>query len=150
MKNNSFAFALILALVAAVGNALFALGQKKATVHANPFLYGSFTLLAGGVLLSIVSVFFNMKGVGNYAGINFKWFLVSGSGYVLLNIGLYFLYRNYGASYYTLYAVLSIITTSVLLATLVFNEKLNWYYGIAFLFALLTIIFFMLGKTKNT
>ena len=139
----------MLAFVAAIGNALFALGQKKATLHSNPFLYGSLTLLTGGILLSIIAAFFDARGLTNYSIVNFKWFLISGTGYVLLNVGLYFLYRNYGASYYTLYAVLSIMTTSVLLAVLVFNEKLNWYYGLSFLCAVLTILFFMLGKTAK-
>ncbi|MEQ1922242.1 MAG: transporter, partial [Pyrinomonadaceae bacterium] len=74
---------------------------------------------------------------------------VSGLGYVLLNIGLYFLYRNFGASYYSLYAVLSIVTTSILLATLVFHEKMNLYYWLSLGFAGLTILSFLKGQMNK-
>lgn len=105
MKLDSTTSAFFLALTAAVGNALYALGQKKAGTHENPFLFGVFSLLIGAVLLSVVSFFFNNNRVGSYFAENFKWFTISGLGYVLLNIGLYFLYRNFGASYYSLFTL---------------------------------------------
>lgn len=149
MKLDSISSAFFLALTAAVGNALYAYGQKRAAVHDNPFLFGAFALLAGSALLTIVAMFFNTQTIGSYVVENLKWFFVSGLGYVLLNIGLYFLYRNFGASYYSLYAVLSIVTTSILLATIVFHEKLNFYYWLSLGFAGLTILFFLKGQTSK-
>jgi drug/metabolite transporter (DMT)-like permease len=146
---NSTSGAFILALTAAIGNALYAFGQKKAAPHENPFLFGVFSLLIGSLLLTSVALFFSRENVGSYFAANLKWFIISGSGYVLLNIGLYFLYRNFGASHYALYAILSIITTSILLATLVFGEKLNFYYWISFGFAILTIFFFLKSQTGS-
>jgi drug/metabolite transporter (DMT)-like permease len=141
-KLDSTTWAFLLALTAAIGNALYAFGQKKAVPHENPFVFGVFSLIIGAVLLAVVSLFFNTEGIGNYFAENFKWFTISGLGYVLLNIGLFFLYRNFGASYYLLYAVLSIMTTSILLAIIVFHEKMNFYYWISIGFATLTIFFF--------
>jgi drug/metabolite transporter (DMT)-like permease len=148
-KPDSTTWAFCLALTAAIGNALYAFGQKKAMPHENPFIFGIFSLFIGSVLLSIVALSFNTQNIGEYLAGNIKWLMVSGLGYVFLNIGLYFLYRNFGASYYSLYAILSIITTSILLATLVFNEKMNFYYWISLGFAVLTIIFFLQGQTKT-
>lgn len=148
-KLDSTTWAFTLALTAAIGNALYAFGQKKAGSHENPFVFGVFSLLIGSVLLSFVSLFFATNNVGRYFVDNFQWFTISGLGYVLLNIGLYFLYRNFGASHYSLYAILSILTTSILLATIVFNEKLNAYYWISICFAGLTIFFFLKGQTTS-
>lgn len=149
-KLDSTTWAFLLALTAAIGNALYAFGQKKAVPHENPFVFGVFSLLAGAVLLAVIALFFDKRNVSGYLSENFKWFTVSGLGYVLLNIGLYFLYRNFGASYYSLYAVLSIMTTSILLATVVFNEKMNFYYWISLGFATLAIFFFLKGQTGNS
>lgn len=146
---DSTIWAFALALTAAIGNALYAFGQKKAISHENPFLFGVCSLFVGAALLAVVSLFFNKENVASYVIENSKWFVFSGSGYVLLNIGLYFLYRNYGASYYLLYAILSILTTSILLAALVFGEKMNVYFWISLFFALLTISFFLKGQTVN-
>ena len=146
MKNSSFLLALALAFVASLGNALYAFGQKKSITHANPFLFGVFSLLTGAILLFVCASFFELKNIPTFVINNLKWFIVSGLGYVLLNLGLYFLYQNFGVSYYTLYAMLSILTTSILLATLVFGEKFNLYYGLSILFAFLTIFFFMKAK----
>jgi drug/metabolite transporter (DMT)-like permease len=148
-KTDSTTWSLVLALTAAIGNALYALGQKKAVQHENPFVFGVFSLFTGSVLLSFVSLFFNTNNIGVFFVKNLKWFGISGLGYVLLNIGLYFLYRNFGASYYSLYAVLSIMTTSILLATIVFNEKMNFYYWVSLVLAALTIFFFLKGQTSN-
>lgn len=148
-KLDSTTAAFFLALIAAIGNALYALGQKKAVTHENPFLFGVFSLFAGAILLAGVSAFFNKQGLNTYIANNIGWFIVSGSGYLLLNIGLYFLYRNFGASYYLLYAILSIITTSILLAILVFGEKINFYFGCSLIFAVLTIFFFLKGHKLN-
>lgn len=149
MRSDSTVSAFLLALTAAVGNALYALGQKKATESDNPFLFGSIALFVGSALLTVIAMFFNTQTVGSYVVTNLKWFGVSGLGYVLLNIGLYFLYRNFGASYYSLYAVLSIVTTSILLASLVFHEKMNLYYWLSLGFAGLTILSFLKGQMNK-
>lgn len=148
-KLDSTTWAFALALTAAVGNAFYAFGQKKAVPHENPFIFGVYSLLIGSVMLALVSLLFNTQNVGSYFVVNLKWLIAGGFGYVLLNIGLYFLYQNFGASYYLLYAILSILTTSILLATIVFDEKMNLYYRVSLGFALLTVIFFLKGQNDN-
>lgn len=146
MKTNSFVLPFCIALVAAIGNALVAMGQKKATTFSNPFLFGAFSLLIASAGLFAVALFNNNKGIGQYVSGNIQWFVLSGSGLFLLNVFLYMLFRNYGASYYTLYAILAIVTTSVLLSVYVFHEKMNVYYWASLVFAVITIIFFFKGK----
>ncbi|MBK7243493.1 MAG: EamA family transporter [Saprospiraceae bacterium] len=148
MKLQQIFIPFILALIASIGNAFVTIGQKKASSFSNPFFFGAFSLLFASATLFIVALFFGTKGLSNYIYVNSKWFATTGLGLVLLNIFLYFLYRNYGAAYYTLYAILAIATTSIIVAIFMFNEKMNLYYFISLAFALLTIIFFMKGKSS--
>jgi drug/metabolite transporter (DMT)-like permease len=144
--NSSFFTAVLLAGIAAFGNALYAFGQKKAAVHENPFMFGAFSLFVGAILLFIVSVSFKFSGSFTYFSQNLKWIFAAASGYVFLNIGLFFLYKNFGATYYTLYAVLAMISTSLLLAAIILKESINGYHIAALCTGVITVILFMLGK----
>lgn len=148
MKLQQILTPFLLALVASIGNAVVTIGQKKATSFSNPFFFGAFSLLFAAVTLFVIAIFFGTKGLNNYVYVNGKWFAMAGLGLVLLNIFLYFLYRNYGAAYYTLYSILAIVTTSIIVAVYLFGEKMNLSYRISLAFALLTIIFFMKGKSN--
>lgn len=148
MKLYQILIPFLLAFVASIGNALVTIGQKKASTCSNPFFFGAFSLLFASATLFIAAMLFGTKGLGNYIYVNSKWFATTGLGLVLLNIFLYFLYRNYGAAYYTLYSILAIATTSIFVATFMFSEKMNLSYWISLTFALLTIIFFMHGKSN--
>jgi drug/metabolite transporter (DMT)-like permease len=56
------------------------------------------------------------------------------------------LYSQYGASNYILYAVLSIITTSVIVGVVIFKETFNIYHWLALLSSIITIALFTLGN----
>lgn len=137
----------ILALLAAIGNALVTYGQKKSSSFENPFFFGAFSLLIASVFMFLIAFLYQSKGNMAYINDNFKWFGVSAIGLVLLNVFLYLLYSHFGASYYTLYAILAIITTSIGLCVWIFHEKMNTYYWISLGFAFFTILFFMKGKS---
>jgi len=79
---------------------------------------------------------------------NLGWILLAGIGIYALYIGFYVLYSRYGASYYTVYAVASILTTSVFLGCFLLKEKFNIYTGLSVLCALASISFFALGTRK--
>lgn len=146
MKATTFLFPLLLATIAAVGNALATLGQKKSSGIGNPFIFGATALLIAGFSLLVVAFIYQPKN--NVAAItaNFKWAAVTASGLVMLNVFLYVLYRQYGANFYTLYSMLAIITTSILLSVFIFNEKMNTYYGLSLIAALVSIFFFFKGR----
>lgn len=92
--------ALAVALLAAVGNGLFAYGQRRAEVVANPFLFILSALIVCAVAFGISMPF--MPGVDGIAYLrrNWPWALVSGAGFYLTFLGFYFLYSRFGASHY--------------------------------------------------
>jgi len=145
---KQFIGAFIFAFIASVGNALFVYGSKKSAASSNPFLF-PISVLTGCVLLMLPSFFFfpadNYK---NWLLENKQPVIVTSVGLLILYLGFYLLYSKYGASYYTLYAVLSIITTSIIVAVVFFGEKFNFYFILSILFAILTILFFYLGQSK--
>lgn len=77
---------------------------------------------------------------------NYKWIIFGGAGLVLTFTGFYLLYSRFGPSYYILYAVLSIITTSVIVGVFVLKERMNIYYALSVATAVTTIILFTIGK----
>ncbi len=139
----------IFALIAAIGNAFFALGQKKAGTSGHPVLFMVFTLLVSIASVLSLSWMFPKMELSKFLQFNYKWFTISGIGFTATFLGFYFLFNKYGTSYYTLYAVLSILTTSILVGLVFFREDFNWYYAMAILTALSTIFFFYLGSTKT-
>lgn len=137
---------LIFALIAAVGNAMFAAGQKKAIALDNTLV---FIALAGVVCISLTAIFAPFIGEVSYAENlkqNWKWIFLSGVGLFLTYLGFNLLYSNYGASNYILYAVISILTTAIVVGVIIFNEKFNLYHWLACFSAILTIVLFSLGN----
>lgn len=106
MKLQQIFIPFLLALVASIGNALATIDRKKARFSFKSiFLWGFFLITCASTTLFIAAMFFGTKGLTRYIYVNSKWFATAGLGLVLLNIFLYFLYRNYGAAYYTLYSI---------------------------------------------
>ncbi len=145
---NRLLSALVLALVAAIGNAMFAYGQKRSEVVENPFLFLLCALVICLTLFASTIGFFPKVSVGGYLSRNYPWIVMSGAGFYVTFIGFYFLYTRYGASYYVAYAVFSIITTSILVGIVLFRERVNVYYGFTVLSALVTIVLFAIAQSK--
>jgi drug/metabolite transporter (DMT)-like permease len=138
---------LLFALLAAIGNGLFAFGQRKSAGVENSFVFITIALVVC-VLLSMASAPF--FGPVNYAGTlrqNLTWAAVSGLGLFLTYIGFNILYSSYGASSYILYAVLSIITTTVVVGAWLLRENLNLYHWLAVGTALATVGLFSWGNS---
>jgi drug/metabolite transporter (DMT)-like permease len=137
---------LLYALIAAVGNAIFAFGQKKATV-SNSLLFIGLSAIICTLLTFLLMPFFE-KEIEPLQLIktNWPWIITSGIGLCLTYIGFNLLYGNYGASSYIYYAVLSIITTSIIVGIIIFKEKINIYHVLSILTALATIILFSIGN----
>ena len=145
---NVFIKALLFALIASIGNAIFVFGQKKSGVVSNPFIFIILSLLSCIVLLAIASLFFPRTNIKEYLSDNHKTILITGVGLFITYIGFYLLYSRFGASYYILYAVFSIVTTSIIVGVIYFKEGFNIYYALSILSSLVTILFFYLGKHK--
>ncbi len=147
--NKSISIALILALTAAVGNALFAYGQIRAAASANLFLYITYTLVFCIFLFVIAMTFLPRSVPVDYLLENHWWIVGGGVGYFLTFTGFYFLYTQFGASYYALYAILSILTTSLVVGAFIRRESFNTYYGFGLITAALTIVLFAIGQSKQ-
>ncbi len=146
--SSLFQNALAVALLAAVGNALFAFGQRRAEVSSNPFIFILSALIVCSVAFLLTIPLFDRADLGGYVRRNAAWVVISGMGFYLTFIGFYFLYSRFGTSYYVLYAVLSIITTSIIVGLIVFREPVNRYHFAAVGTALLTVVLFSLARTR--
>lgn len=142
MLNN----ALAIALLAAVGNALFAYGQRRAEIAPNPFLFVFGATLVCGVALLFTLPFFQRQDLMGHTQRNLGWIVLSGAGLYITNVGFYLLYSRFGASYYVLYAVLAILTTSVIVGLMLMRESMNGYQVAAMITALITVGLFALGQ----
>lgn len=137
-----------LALAAALANAVFATAQKKVTGVANPFYFLIFSSTVSLFIWLVFSCFFPPVSAWTYLRQNGLWIGVGGAGFALLSVCIYQLFSQYGASYYTLYAMLAILTTSILAGVLLFGERYNGYTLLSIGCAGLSIIFFYLSKTR--
>ncbi|HRJ41180.1 MAG: hypothetical protein KJZ86_24630 [Caldilineaceae bacterium] len=148
MQLSSLLPALSVALLAALGNGLFAYGQRRAEVVANPFLFILSALIVCAVAFGIsMPLLPGVDGVA-YLRRNWPWALVSGAGFYFTFLGFYFLYSRFGASHYALYAVLSILTTSVLVGIVLMREQVNGFHLAAIGCALLTVVLFAIGQSR--
>ncbi|HMS30613.1 MAG TPA: hypothetical protein PKD32_12240 [Saprospiraceae bacterium] len=145
MKTQQIVLSFTFAFIAALGNALVTIGQKKATLN-NPFLFGAVSLFIASIILFVCSLVYKNENVIIYLKSSYQWHLTSAIGLVLLNVFLYLLYRNFGANLYTLYAILAIITTSIGASVFIFKEQWNMYYGLSLITAAITIFLFFKGK----
>lgn len=143
---NSFLQAILFALLAAIGNAAFVYGQKKSAAGSNPFMFLVMALLTCTIMLACSSLAFPMENFRSWITQNFKPILITAAGLFITYIGFYFLYTRFGASYYILYAVLSIVTTAIIVGAIFFNEKFTIYHACSIVFAVLTILFFFIGQ----
>ncbi len=120
--------------------------QRRAEIAAHPFAFLIFALLTCLMLFVVTLPCFPGSNMLAYVSRNYRWTLLSGVGFYLTFIGFYFLFTRFGASYYVLSAVLSILTTSILVGVLLFQEAFNFYYGLSVLCAIAAIVLFSLGQ----
>ncbi|TGK27559.1 transporter [Leptospira gomenensis] len=149
MKFGSALLPLLFALMAAIGNAFYAFGQKKSSPTSGPFLFLIPTLSICIALLIVSVLFYRPEDLKRYLTENTNYFWISGVGLYFTFLGFYLLYSRYGASYYILYAVLSILTTSIFVGVFLFSEKVNLYHYLSIAAALVAILFFNLGQSSE-
>jgi drug/metabolite transporter (DMT)-like permease len=139
---------IIFAGVAAIGNAIFVFGQRSSTVSSNPFLFmtGSVTLCAA---LFIVAALMsdNSESIA-YLKQNVGPIIIAAIGFFITFIGFYLMYSRVGAHSYTVYAVLSILTTSVFVGMVIFRESFNAYHVASIGLAVMAVFFYAYGQLK--
>jgi drug/metabolite transporter (DMT)-like permease len=139
---------IVYATIAAVGNAMFALGQRKSAGVENGLLFVGLSALvatacalACAPLVGAIQVGATLKG-------SWKAVLASGLGLFLTYLGFNLLYTRYGASQYVLYAVLSIITTTIGVGIFWLKEPVTLYHKLAIALALAAVVLFSIGQSK--
>ena len=140
---------LLFATLAAIGNALFVYGQRGASASPNPFLFVCGATALCLTMFLIASFLYRTPGDGNYMTENWGMIVISGVGFFLTFVGFFLLYNNYGASQYSLYAVISILTTSVGVGIIIYREPVNAYQIAGILMAIASIVLFTYGRSKG-
>jgi drug/metabolite transporter (DMT)-like permease len=144
-----FLLPIFFATIAAVGNALFALGQKKSVGVENGLLFVGASAVVAVLLALIFAPLTGPFDLGNTLKENWKPLLLSGLGLFLTYFGFNLLYAKYGASQYALYAVLSIITTTIIVGIFWLKEPANIYHKIAIILSIFAVVLFSIGQSKT-
>ena len=139
----------LFASIAAIGNAMFALGQKKSAGVDNGLLFVAVSALVAVIISFFLAPFFGTVSIESLIRENWKSVLLSGCGLFLTYLGFNLLYSRYGASQYILYAVLSIITTTIIVGIFWLKEPVNAYHKIAIAMAIAAVAFFSIGQSKT-
>ena len=140
---------IIFATIAAVGNAMFALGQKRSASADNGLLFVGLSAIIAVSLALIFSPLVGPVDIGDILRENWKNILLSGLGLFLTYLGFNLLYSRYGASLYVLYAVISIITTTIIIGIFWLKEPVNAYQKMAIGLAIVAVVFFSIGQVKG-
>ena len=138
---------LLFAFIGALGNAMFAASQKKAIALGNSLAFLVISIFVSAFLAMILAP---LSGPTRYTTIikqSWFWAVIGGIGLFLTFWGFNLLYTNYGTSSYMLYAVMSIITTSIIVSVVIFKETFNTYHWAAFVGAIVTIILYTIGNS---
>lgn len=141
-------FPIVFASIAAIGNAMFALGQKKSAGATNGLVFVSGSALVAFALAFIFTPCVGALDVANVLKVNWKTMVLSGVGLFFTYFGFNLLYSRYGASQYALYAVISIITTTVIVGVLWLKEPVNSYHAVTISLAITAVILFSIGQSK--
>ena len=136
------------AALAAVGNALFALGQRQSSGIANGLLFVACSAFVAFALAMLSAPLLGSFEPGALLRGHWKPMLLSGVGLFLTYLGFNLLYTRFGTSPYVVYAALAIITTTVGVGFLYLREPVNQYHIVAVLLAAAAIVLFSIGQSK--
>ncbi|MBT6096148.1 MAG: EamA family transporter [Rhodospirillaceae bacterium] len=139
---------LLFATLAAIGNAVFVYGQRAAQPTANPFLFTFAAVVVCAAFFGGSALVYRTGADATYLAANWKMATLSGFGFFLTFTGFFLLYNNFGAAQYTLYAVISILTTSLVVGVLIFRETFNVYHMAAVALAIAAIALFTIGNNQ--
>ena len=146
---TSFAKVLLFAGFAAIGNAIFVYGQRSAAISPNPYLFMCGSVAICAIMFIAASLLVSSSDSIAYLRTNWWQIFISATGFFITFIGFYLMYSRVGAQSYTVYAVLSILTTSVFVGMFIFREDFNFYHIISVGFSILAVCFFGYAQLKN-
>lgn len=136
------------AAIAAIGNALFAVGQKRSSGIGNGLLFVALSALVAFALAVSCAPLLGPFEPGALIRAHWRSLLLSGVGLFLTYVGFNLLYSRFGTAPYVVYAALAIITTTVGVGFLYLREPVNHYHAAAVLLAAAAIVVFSIGQSK--
>ena len=139
---------IVFATIAAIGNAMFALGQKKSAGAENGMLFIGVSALIAFLLALIFAPLVGAFDIVNTIKTNWRAVFLSGIGLFLTYLGFNLLYSRYGVSQYAIYAVIAIITTTIIVGIWYLKEPVNTYHTIAIVLAVVVVILFSIGQSR--
>lgn len=140
--------AIIIAIVASFGNALFAYGQVRAEVTGAPFAF-IVLVQACGLLISLAILpFIPGADILTVFTQNIMWAFWTGLGLISTITCFYFLFNLFGASFYALYSVISIPITIFLVGKVLLNESINIFHVGSTVLAIGAVLLFTLGQAR--
>lgn len=137
------------ALLAAIGNAIYVYGSRRAETGQSTYLFITGVLVCSAAMVAAMSVTTKQPDAAAMLQRTWPFMLISGLGAAVTFIGFQGLFSNYGASQYSVYAMFALLTTSIGVGALVFRENFNIYHGLAMVCALASLVFFFLGQNKS-
>lgn len=140
--------AILFASTAAFGNAMFALGQRNSAGVQNGVFFVGISAMVAVILAFIFAPMTGALDVKTTLEGNWKAALLSGIGLFFTYLGFNLLYTRCGVTHYILYAVLSIITTTIVIGILWLKESVNIYQIVAIGFAIVAVVLFSIGQSK--
>ena len=140
--------AIAIATIGALGNALFVYGQRRAHVSDAPFVFVTLYLIIATTCCFLAVPFLPKTNVMALVTQNFMWAFWTGLGLAVTMISFYFLYTHFGATFYALYSVISILTTTLLVGQILLREPINIFHVGAIILAVGSVLLFTLGRTR--
>jgi drug/metabolite transporter (DMT)-like permease len=110
------------------------------------FMAGAVTLCA--TLFMVAALLSDNSESIAYLKQNVGPIIIAAIGFFITFIGFYLMYSRVGAHSYTVYAVLSILTTSVFVGMVIFRESFNAYHVASIGLAVLAVFFYAYGQLK--
>ena len=114
------------------------------------YIFPTCILIISIILIAFAVPYFGQSNYGEVIKENWYFALLSGFGLFLTYVGFNLLYSKYGVSSYVLYAVLSILTTSIFVGVVLFKESFNTYHWLALCTAIVTVVLFSIGNRVAT
>lgn len=136
---------ILFASVAAIGNAMFALGQRQSGGANGLFFVSASAAVACALGLLFAPLLGPLEAAATVRE-HGKAVLTSGVGLFLTYLGFNLLYSRFGASYYVLYASISIVTTSVVVGMYWLNEPVNGLRLAGIGLAVASVVLFSMGS----
>ncbi|MCY4522535.1 MAG: hypothetical protein OXC13_17385 [Caldilineaceae bacterium] len=146
----SFGLALLIASAGASGNAFFAWCQRKAILGTMPLVFVAMvaaTFLFGAIVT--VAILARLTP-GEVTVAGWPWAMGGGLGLYITVLCFYFLYTRFGTAYYALYAVLSILTTTLFVGQVVLREPINRFHLVSIALAIGAVVTFSLASNRPT